>query len=681
MYLTKILRLLVALFVINLSIASNLRAESSSGDESPDWMSEYSRLSLRELVEMEVTSPSKKREKVSDVASAVFVLTEQDIRRSGANTVPELLRLVPGMNVAAVDKSQWAVSARGFNGLFSDKLLVLIDGRTVYTPLFGGVFWNEHDIMLEDVKQIEVIRGPGATIWGANAVNGVINIITKSAEETQGTLVSAGGGTEERAQAAMRYGGRSGEVNYRGYVKAFSRDDSKLDAGGRAHDEWQGAKAGFRTDTLLGESDNLTVQGDVFYGESGWDLNLPDLTSYVSMPDVTRYYNGTNLLSRWTRTFSEQSDLSVQLYYDHIGRNDQVLEQRRDTVDFEAQHRFSPVDGHDLVYGVGSRIYWDDIQDADYFNVSVSPSNKTVNLYTGFIQDEITLVEDTLRLIAGAKVEHNEFSDWEFMPSLRLIATPNERHSVWAAVSRAVRSPTRFNNDGRLVLQAFPGDMGLTNIVTLSGDENYDAEDLVAYEAGYRGRLADELSIDAALFYNMYDNLESTEPAGAPFVGGSSTMPFVEIPLIVDNKLEGDTYGGEITLDYRPTEDLRFVAWYALVAIDLRRTAGSLDEIYIGGENQTPRHQAHLRTSIDLPRNLELDLMLRYVDQISTFNVDDYVELDARLGWHATKDLELAVVGQNLLDNGHVEFASNLVDTELTQVQRGVFAKVNWKMP
>ena len=642
--------------------------------------SDLTELDIRELINIEVTSPSKKTEKVANVASAITVVTAEDIRRSGANSVMEALRLVPGLHVAQIDKEQWSISSRGFSGLFADKLLVLVDGRSVYTPLFGGVFWNEQDLMLEDVERIEVIRGPGATLWGANAVNGVINIITRPAVDTHGGLLAAGGGSEQRGFGSLRYGEQVGDTDYRVYTKYANRDESKLESGLKAHDTWEDVRSGFRTDTKISNKDNVTLQADAFYADAGWDRIEPSLSAISIQDDATRYSNAQNVLGRYRHSASANEDLQLQLYYDRIDRDDVLLKQQRDTVDLDFQHRFSPFENQELLYGVGYRWYQDQMDNS--FSVAVDPDSRNLGLATGFVQDEITLAPDRLRAIVGSKVEHNELSGWEALPSFRMIYTPDSEQSLWGAFSRSVRSPARFNHDGKLVLgvaPATPQTAGLPGAVTLSGDREYDAEDLLAYEAGYRAQIDPKVAVDIAGFFNSYSNLESAEPLAAPFGNISDGMPFVEVPLRVDNNLAAESFGGEASLEVRPSSSLRLIGSYSHVDIHLSKRRDSQDTIFSGGEEQFPNDQWMLRSNVDLPANFEFDAALRYVESVETFDIPDYYAFDARLGYRPTERLEFSLIGKNLFDSQHIEFASNLVDTQRTEMQREVLGKVTYR--
>lgn len=636
-------------------------------------------LSIEELMTMEVTSPSRKSEKLADVASALFVLREEDIRRSGATTLPELLRLVPGLNVGRINSSEWAISARGFNAVFGDKLLVLIDGRSVYTPLFGGVFWNEHDIPLYDIDRIEVIRGPGATVWGVNATNGVINVVTKEAHKTKGELASVTVGTTDRVITDLRHGGELGEWSYRVYGRFAERDESNILSSAKpfttsqANDDWRHSRIGFRADRALSQQDQLTVQGASYYGESGWDLIEPNPQIGQVERNVTRYQNGAHALARWTHRRDNGEEIGVQFYLDRNERNDVILQQLRYTADLELQHRFAPMQSHDVVWGAGVRMHEDEMSGT--FTASVTPSSRDIHLYTGFVQDEITVVPELFRLVVGTKIEHSELSRTAFQPNLRAILTPTDHHSLWGSVSRALRSPARFNHDGRLATNLVGQDeQGLPIIHTVNGSRGFDPEELIAYELGYRGVLSPTLSVDVALFYNVYDDLESAEER-APLVNTRYGAPFVEAPSYISNGLNGISKGGEFSVDYRATPDWRLVAGYSYLDLQLNRDEGSNDIIFSRGQYQSPRHTGFLRSLLSLPSDTELDCTLRYVDEVIAFNVIDYWELDVRLGWKPTKNLELSLVGQNLLHDDHFEFASTLVTTVPTEVERAVLAK------
>ncbi|HEV8580421.1 MAG TPA: TonB-dependent receptor [Thermoanaerobaculia bacterium] len=640
-------------------------------------------LSLEELMDVEVVSVSKRSERISAAAAAVYVITQEDLRRSGATSIAEALRMVPGLEVARIDANTWAVSARGFNGRFANKLLVLIDGRSVYTPLFSGVFWDVQDTLLEDVDRIEVIRGPGATLWGANAVNGVINILTKSARETLGSLVTAGGGTEERWFLGARYGGSLGENGaWRAYVKGFDRDAGADPAGGEGVDGWSVKRGGFRVDRKLGDAAEWTLQGDLYDGEVGERLTLaPSLTALVPVvQDTETAISGGNLLGRWQRTLSAASELTVQLYYDRTDRDYRFLDESRDTFDLELQHDVSPAPRHRVVWGLGYRRTADDLRDSDL--LAFQPDRRTDDLASAFLQDEINLRADRLWLTVGSKLEHNDYSGFEVQPNARLLWTPGEHRTLWAAVSRAVRTPSRAEHDLQLSAPAFPAGALFPGsppaIVATLGDRSFDSEELLAYELGYRAGVAPGLFVDLAAFYNDYDRLRTVR-AEPPFLQLSPPPPHLVIPSFASNDMEGETYGAELAADWRPAGSWRLSAAYTWLEMRLRNRFDPADVTVAATEGQSPQQQLFLRSAMDLPGHFELDLAARYVDSLATGPVSGYTSADLRLGWKPRAGLELSLVGQNLLDAEHLEFAPEIIPTHPTAVERAVYGKVTWR--
>ena len=453
---------------------------------------DLTKLSLEELMDIEVTLVSRKKEKLFETAAAAFVLTQEDIRRSGVTSIAEALRLVPGMVVARIDANKWAVSARGFNGRFAQKLLVLIDGRSAYTPLFSGVFWEVQDVLLEDVERIEVIRGPGATLWGSNAVNGVINIATRSAQDSQGGMAVVGGGTEERAVGQLRYGGRLGEdAYYRVYGKYFDRD-AFVDAEGQdGADEWHMARGGLRLDWQADERNTLTTQGDIYGGGTGQRYRFAALEPpYQRVVDDETQRAGGNILVRWEHLNSAKSDLALQVYYDRTEWDDVLMQEIRDTYDVDFQHRFALSARQEVVWGWGYRHTRDATRGG--FEFSLEPARRGVNFFSFFAQDNIALTDRKLRLIAGGKFEYNDYTGFEYQPNARLLWTPQPEQTAWAAVSRAVRLPSRADDDVRLAFLTLPPGTILDNtlpaMVVGMGDRQMKAEKLHAFEAGYRFR-------------------------------------------------------------------------------------------------------------------------------------------------------------------------------------------------
>ena len=556
--------------------------------------------------------------------------------------------MVPGLQVARIDANKWAITSRGFNGRFANKLLVLIDGRSVYTPLFSGVFWDIQDAMLEDVERIEVIRGPGATLWGANAVNGVINIITKQAKETQGGLVTAGAGTEERGFGSVRYGSKLNDATcYRVYAKYFDRDSGVDASGDDGVDDWHVVRGGFRVDWEPANGNSLTLEGNIYEGNVSEKLTLASLTApFARTLDVDLEISGLNLLTQWQHVISDTSDMALQLYYDRTERNTVIFDGIRDTFDIDFQHRFFLSERHYIIWGLGYRFTCDDI--GNTFSMSFYPDSRDDNLFSAFVQDEIILVEDRLHLTLGSKFEYNDYTRYEIQPNARLMWTPHSQHSAWMAVSRAVRTPAR-NVDARINQEVSDQYGPQPVVVSLFGNNDFESEELVAYEIGYRVRAMDRLSLDIATFFNNYDNLLTYEQV-EPYHETSPSPPHLVIPITGDNKMQGETYGIELVANWQALDWWCLKAVYTYLQMQLHLDGDSRDILSEGAEGDSPHHQFSLRSSIDLPGDLEFDLWIRYVDNLPNQDVGSYITFDTRLGWTPHKDIELSIVGQNLLD-------------------------------
>ncbi|HEX7184167.1 MAG TPA: TonB-dependent receptor [Thermoanaerobaculia bacterium] len=609
--------------------------------------SDLKRLSIEELMQIEVTSASRRTERFSRAAAAITVITAEEIRRSGANSLPEALRLANPLHVARSTQGDYAISARGFNTTTANKMLVLIDGRSIYTPLFSGVFWDVQDVLLEDVERIEVIRGPGATLWGANAVNGIVNIITRRAEDTQDGLAIAGGGTEEKAFGAVRYGGRLGERGYyRTYGKYLERDALVTVTGQDARNPRDFGQGGFRTDLKTSDTDTLTLQGDAYTGQTRDPLR--DLINL----------DGGNLLGRWSRHLADGSDLSLQVYWDRTHRHIfNLFEEHRDTVDLDFDRRIRLLESrHEVVWGFGYRHTRDRVGNSTV--IGFLPDRRGQDLFSLFAQDEVRLLGDRLRVTVGAKLEHNDSTGLEVQPNIRAAWSPNDRRMLWGAVSRAVRTPTRFDED--LFFST------ATGIPLFVGSRDFDSEELLAYELGYRVQLQTDLTLDVAAFYNVYDDLRSQEP---PAAGG--------FPVTFGNNLEADTWGAEIRGNYQPFSWWRMYISYAYFDRDFRFDPESRDLTGGLGEGNDPQNRAMLRSNFDLPGGVELDGWLRYVDELPFPAVPSYLELDLRVGWRPIPALELSLVGQNLLDEAHAEFGPATPTRQ--EVERGFYGKVTWQ--
>ena len=599
------------------------------------------RISIEELMDIDVYSASRRLDPIQGAPSAIFVLTNEDIRRARVTSVPEALRLVPGVQVARVDANKWAVSIRGFNGRSANKLLVLVDGRSIYDPLFSGVLWESRDVVLEDVDRIEVIRGPGGTLWGANAVNGVINIITKHTRDTQNGIITLAAGTEERAAGTVRYGWQPGNgQSMRIYAKAFERD-SGFSASGNAFDKTRMERIGFRWDMNLNTRDALRVSGDWFTAVADERL------SAVATQEVN--HHGGNVLTNWTRKLSATESLKVQLYYDRTELDNVQLGQRRGTYDFEFQHGFDPVQYHQVVWGLGYRNTRDNIRNGPI--LGVDPLNRKDHTVSAFIQDTIALVSDRWNLTLGTKFENNDYSDNEWQPNARLTWTPSAQQTWWTAISRAVRVPSRLEAD-----------------LVIGGNRRGDgvlAEQVYAYEIGRRHLLQKNLWYDITAFYNEYRKLLT-----------------VEQNFQLGNRMRAHTHGVELAARWQATPAWRLDGAYTYLKMELElEESGAILPLQTTPatiEGSNPRYQYTLRSAFDIQRDLQFDAILRAVDDLPALNVPAYTTLDLGLSWQVSKDMELSLVGQNLLDNHHPEQPSG-VNTNGTEVQRGYYAKLTWK--
>ena len=604
---------------------------------------ELQQLSISELANVDVSSVSKASQPLSEAPASIYVITHDDIVRSGATSLPEILRLAPNLFVAQTSASNYVITARGFSGSsaaqsYSDKLLVLIDGRSVYTPMFSGVYWDMQQVLPEDIDRIEVISGPGATLWGANAVNGVINIITKKSFETQGGFAEIGGGNLER-QASLQYGGRiSPDLTWRAYATGFYDADTLTSTGARAHDHWTNPQGGFRLDWTPSAADSFTLQGDAFQGWEAQD-GAPD-------QDI----NGRNLMGRWNHVWAGGSTLQIQAYYDREGRTTEGADNGSfwvDAYDLDVQDGFDWGSRQKLVIGGGIRL--DAYQIIGTPSLQFSPSSRTLDLSNAFVQDVITLTSTT-RLTLGLKVEDDPYSGVRPLPDVRLSWTPNDRVMVWSAISRAIRAPTPFDRDVREY-------SGPTLFISAA---DFQPETLTAYEAGVRLQPTSRATLSIQGFYNVYDNLRSVDAAPVGF-----------LPLTWGNSLQGDSYGMEAWGSYQMLPWWRMMAGLDLLSEHLRFAPGAAPLLPASQDGDDPSRQATLRSSMNLGPKVTFDADLRYVGVLPDPHIPSYVELNGRIGWTLTPRLELAVAAFNLLHDHHQEFPG-----PAGQVPRSVFAEL-----
>jgi iron complex outermembrane recepter protein len=671
-------------FAMSVAVAAcRLSAQTEVTDPS---IGALKQMSVEQLMDIDVTSVSKQPERLLDAPSAIEVITNDDILRYGSSSIPEALELADNLEVAQQNSHDWAISARGFNANLGDKLLVLIDGRAVYSPLYGGVLWNVQDYLLEDIDRIEVISGPGGTLWGANAVNGVINITTKSAKDTQGLFAEAGGGTELEDFAAVRYGGvLAPDVYFRVYGQYSYRGSEVFSDGDNANDAIEMSRGGFRIDSYATAQTTLTLQGDIYSGTEFLGPSLGD-------SDL----RGGNVLGRWTRTLADESEISLQVYYDNaylsqpfaaspasppyvLGFPLASLVDNLDTYDVDFQYHFHIGTRQNLVWGLGYRFTHE--SDEDLSIVRFLPPDLNQNLYSGFLQDEFELTPE-VHVTLGSKIEHNDYTGYEYEPSGRVRWNFTPKQMIWSAVSRAVRTPSRYDRDLEVVT-------GLVNAPApyvfpsayLAGSPDFKSESVVAYELGYRAELGSKFTLSVSGYYNVYSDIRSTEDTPT-----TPTYPF-PYPVVFGNGLEGDTYGLEVNANYQLLDWWQVHGGYNLIRENIHATQGYVDATGSLNETADPENQFFFRSSMDLPRGLELDAALRWIDSFTISNgpnggpigatVPSYFELNARIAWHVNKRLEVSVVGDNLLHDHHPEYGYPSPTTE--EISRSVFGKAEWR--
>jgi iron complex outermembrane receptor protein len=637
-----------------------------------------SQISIEDLLNVKIISVSKKEQNLSKTAAAITVITQEDIRRSGATNIPDLLRMVPGVHVAQIDANAWAISIRGFSDRYGDKVLVLIDGRSVYTPTSSGVNWDQQDVVLEDIERIEVIRGPGGTVWGANAVNGVVNIITKRAEATQGGLVTAGGGSQAAAQGLARYGGQIGTVGaYRVFGDYSNVGNSPSPQGEQLVDGWHKMHGGFRSDWDLSPRDTLTVQGDLLHTRESQTLDTlfsNDLPREAIIDDRIEVSAG-DILGRWTHTRADGSAMSLQGYYDQYNRVDAGLAEKRKTLDLDFQYHFKLGSRNDLVAGAGYRI--SDGETTPGYAKGYLPAERSDNLSSTFLQDEIALTH-SLVLTVGSKFEHNAFTGFEYAPSAQLALSVTRRQTLWASVSRAIRQPALADVALQHDVAIIPQDDGGFAVARIVGTPNRPAERLHDFEAGYRAQISKRFSFDASAFLSYYYGLQTGEP-GTPYYTTVAPI-YLVIPTLSSALGHARNYGAEVSVNVEVTRSWRISSSYTFLQMHVAGDASSQDPNAGSIEFDTPKHQYQFHSLLNVTRHVDWDTSLYHVGALPDAGDDPtpaFLRLDTRIGWRVGEAVEFSVTGQNLLTPHHAEFGDDLMFHTL--VPRSIFGKIGWR--
>lgn len=645
------------------------------------------RVPVPQAFDTQVTSVARTPVRVARTPAAVYVITQEDIRRSGVRSLPDALRMAPGVNVAQIDTNTFAISIRGFNDQFSNKLLVLIDGRTIYTPTFSGVYWELRDVLLADVERIEVIRGPGSTIWGSNAVNGIINIITYSAKDTQGAYAGGGAGNQERAFGEGRIGGKIGDEGYyRVWTKYFDRGDGSIVGTGQdANDRWDNLRGGFRIDKEYSDEDALMVQGEMFKGRAGILQNIPiDTFPFTISSNAPWDFTGGNILGRFSHKFSDEADWSIQLYYDRTDIVTASISEIRDIIDLDFVNRFPVGEGQNLTWGTGYRFTTD--QESGTFALSFDPPDRSLHFANTFIQDEFKLIKDRLSWFLGSKFEYNTFTGFVIQPGTRLLWTPDERQTVWGSVTRAVRIPSRAEDDIRIVQQVAPaalfpnlGPLPPGSLVAgrLIGNRYFYSEEVLALETGYRVAPTERLAFDATTFLNFYGNLRTVEPTAPVFVPGVPPIFFIQQTL--GNLMYGETWGFELASTWDVTDFWKLRGSYSFLDMQMHLLGSSQDTTTEAIEGQSPQSTISMRSFLQLTRTIDFDTSLYYVDTLPAYSIPSYARVDVRLAWHPTRSLELILGVQNLFDEKHQEFVPSIFDSAIVDLRRSVYGMVTWR--
>ncbi|MFZ2958028.1 MAG: TonB-dependent receptor [Candidatus Ozemobacteraceae bacterium] len=626
-------------------------------------------INLEDLMKIEITSASKKPQRIGEIPSAVYVITSEDIHRSGATSIPEVLRMAPGVQVLAVSNNKWSISIRGGAREFSNKLLVLVDGRSVYSPLFSGVFWEALEVPVENIERIEVVRGPGASIWGPNAVNGVINIITKSAEDTQGTFLSAKAGDHLAGSGLFRYGCKASDGSFiRTYAQGFSVVQSRQIDGSNGEDAWRNRNAGFRMDRLQ-DKERFMLQGNAFDSRDDDEANLVTTLPNTADTLYSQTLRGVNLTARWDMERSKELNSTIQATYDHTDLHHAALDEDRTTFSLDYQQRCKPARIHDVVWGGGLHLSHDKLDDTPQF--TILEKTRLSSLYRIFVNDEITLKPDRWHLTLGMSLDHNNYTHYEVQPTVRLLYTPDPQTGIWTSYSRGVRTPSRLERGASMMTVASAPPMPVVIASTL---DNTAGEKLDSFEYGYRRQFSSNLNLDLSGFVFKYYDL----------INGNGGIPSVVFPpgyLLVPGRLENESsatvQGGETSLDWNASKKWRLKTSYSLTRTDLHKPAGGQDPDV---SNNVPSHLLTILSSVDLNPHLAWDTWMRQAAHIETGDIPGYTTVDTRLAWNAKKNLELSIVCQNMFDKKHREFQPVFILSKPRDLGRTTYVKAEWRL-
>jgi iron complex outermembrane recepter protein len=636
--------------------------------------------SLEDLMNIRVTSVSKKEQQLRRAGAAIFVITQDDIRHSGAASIPELLRMVPGVDVAQIDAANWAVSVRGFNDRFANKVLVVIDGRSVYSPSTSGVFWDQQDVPLENIERIEVIRGPGGTVWGANAMNGVINIITKNSKATQGGVVRVQAGSQDSAAELVQYGGKVGGIgSYRVYENYFNRGSSTFRDGSPAGDSWHMLHTAFRSDWDVSSRDTVTVQSGLYV--TGGSSTITTLLSNALPLEVTigarSDVRGGNILGRWNRTLTDGSDISLQAFYNRDDRDQFGIRNSVTTADFDFKDHLVVGATHDIVWGGGYRFSSD--TSTPGYAITLLPLYPTDNLLNVFVQDEIRL-SAAVSLTVGSKLEHNTYTGFEYEPSAQIVWAPTSRQTIWASAARAVRQPARVDATVQIDYGTQPLPGGGFALLQIQRPSSLDTERLRDFETGYRTQINSRLSLDASAFLGFYSSLR-TQEIGTPIFVFVPPPPHLVIPLLPANLGHGKSYGGEVFMTWSATPRWRFTPSYSYLRVNLTRALESQDTTLQATASASPRNQFQIRSLLNLTRHLDWDASLAYTGTLrdgGSGSTPGYTRVDTRLEWRLGEHAALSLVAQNLLTPRHIEF-QDVYPTRAAFIERKALAGITWR--